>query len=57
MPTKVSQSSVSYTDHGSPTEHCSLCTHYLNPTTCALVVGRIRPEGWCKLFAKRKEVA
>lgn len=54
MPTKVSKESVSYTDSGSPTEHCSLCTHYLNPTTCSRVVGRIRPEGWCELFKKRE---
>lgn len=54
MPTKVSKEFVSYTDSGSPAEHCSLYAHYFNPTTCSRVVGRIRPEGWCELFEKRK---
>ncbi len=46
--TKVSQASVKYTDHGSKEEHCSNCGHYVNPTTCEVVVGKIRPEGWCE---------
>lgn len=50
--TKASKESVAYTDSGSSREHCSNCGHYLNPTTCAVVVGRIRPEGWCKRFEK-----
>lgn len=51
--TKVSKESVNYTDQGSPQEHCSNCSHYLNPTTCEVVVGRIRPEGWCKRWTKK----
>jgi len=29
--------------------------HYANPTTCKIVVGRIRPEGWCKFFKEKEE--
>lgn len=48
--TPASKSSVDYTDNGSKSEHCSICEHYVNPTTCEVVVGRIVPEGWCKRF-------
>lgn len=54
---KQSKEQVRYTDSGTDAEHCSICTHYLNPTTCEVVVGRIVPRGWCKLFAKAKETA
>lgn len=55
MPIQVSKSSVAYTDSGTDAEHCSICTHYLNPTTCKIVAGRIRPEGWCKRFNRKEE--
>lgn len=57
MPAKLSKPSVSYTDSGTDAEHCSICIHYLNPTTCDIVVGRIRPEGWCERFDKKRKVA
>jgi hypothetical protein len=47
-----SKAAVNYTDnHGASNEQCSKCVHYVNATTCEIVVGRIRPEGWCKKFA------
>jgi High potential iron-sulfur protein len=49
---KQSKESTDYTNSGSKTEHCSNCTHYLNPTTCEVVVGKIVPGGWCKLWKK-----
>lgn len=49
---KLSKEQTKYTDHGSRQEHCSLCEHYVNPTTCDRVVGRITPQGWCNQFEK-----
>lgn len=55
MPQRFSKDSVKYTDSGTDAEHCSICTHYLNPTTCAIVVGRIVPRGWCEKFEKQTQ--
>ena len=45
---------VAYTHQGTPKEHCSICAHYINATTCGIVRGRISPGGWCKKFHKSK---
>jgi hypothetical protein len=48
---RYSKEETEYTDdHGTSPEQCSKCTYYANPTTCEIVVGRIRPEGWCNKF-------
>jgi len=43
---------VSYTDHGTKAEHCSICTHFIGPATCEVVLGRVSPQGWCNQFRK-----
>jgi hypothetical protein len=53
--TRYSKEEADYTDDGSKEEHCSICSHYVNPTTCDIVVGRIAPGGWCKHFDKEKK--
>lgn len=54
MAIRHSKEDAKYTDSGTDAEHCSICTHYLNPTTCAIVVGRIVPRGWCRFFEKKE---
>ena len=46
---KFSKSTVDYTDKGKK-EHCSICKHYINKTTCEIVAGIINPNGWCNRF-------
>lgn len=54
VPLKLSKASVDYTgSHGDSPEQCSKCAYYLSPTTCAIVAGRISPEGWCKRFSEQ----
>ena len=43
---------VEYTDDGSEAEHCSICDHYVNATTCAIVNGVINAGGWCNKFTQ-----
>jgi len=50
-----SKESVKYTDNGSKEEHCSICEYYVNQTTCKIVVGRIKPEGWCEKFEDKED--
>jgi hypothetical protein len=55
---KFTKAEVEYTDdHGDNREQCAECAHYINPTTCAIVAGRIRPEGWCARFEARAHKA
>lgn len=35
-------------------DHCSVCRHYVNSTTCSLVIGTIAPDGWCNQFTRAK---
>jgi hypothetical protein len=52
---KYSKASVRYTDdHGDSPEQCSKCAHYLPPSECKIVDGRIRPKGWCNQFVWEK---
>lgn len=56
---KQSKQKVNYTDnHGTSNEQCSKCKHYLkvnvNIGACVVVSGQINPNGWCKMFARKK---
>ena len=44
------QQQAHYTDRGTKAEHCEICEHYVNPTTCRIVSGEIRSYGWCEHF-------
>lgn len=46
---KLPKSEVHYTDKGKA-EHCSICEHYMNKTTCKIVAGEINHNGWCNRF-------
>ncbi len=43
---------------GMKDSHCEMCAHYIRDTAssgiCSLVKGRISPQGWCTLYARRK---
>lgn len=55
---KYSKIEAEYTDNGTEQEHCHICKHYVNVTTCAMcaiIMGRISPEGWCKYFKKERD--
>jgi hypothetical protein len=42
---------VKYTDdHGDSPEQCSKCAWWLGDKTCQVVVGKIKPEGWCMKY-------
>lgn len=50
---KLAKTAVKYTSTGTRSEHCAICMHYQNRTTCKIVAGPIVPQGWCNQF-KRK---
>ena len=49
---KFSHHDVDYTAHGFYKEHCSICTHYIDPDACEGVKSPISPKGWCCRFTK-----
>jgi dihydroorotase len=49
---KLTKASVKYTDEGHKNNHCSICEHYINNNTCQIVIGKIKPMGWCNRFEK-----
>jgi len=53
---KEAKETAEYTDRGTDEEHCSICSHYVNSTTCEIVAGKIAPRGWCKHFDRRRPV-
>jgi hypothetical protein len=52
--TKASKASVHYTDHAeNHEERCALCKYFRRAGTCAIVLGKIAPAGWCEEFSRR----
>lgn len=51
---KVPQASVHYQPRPKGEQKCSTCTNFIADTnTCKLVEGKVVPEGWCDLWAKK----
>jgi hypothetical protein len=50
---KVPQKQVHYRTTPKGNAHCSRCAHFLPPSSCAVVQGKISPNGWCSLFAPK----
>ena len=50
---KVSQEAVNYQPSPKGDQFCGNCGHFIPPTACRLVEGRISPGGWCRLWAKK----
>jgi hypothetical protein len=47
-------SKIQYQYHPQNGERCGKCVMFLPPDECTDVAGTIRPEGWCKIFARKK---
>ena len=48
---------VRYQNYPALDQCCKLCVMYVDPNQCSKVGGFIRPDGWCKLFERKKQVA
>ncbi len=55
----MSQAAAKYQDHPKGAAHCANCTFFTpgaSPTamgTCAVVSGKISPDGWCIMYAAK----
>ncbi len=50
---KVSQGAAQYQSAPKGDQFCGDCAHFIAPTACKLVEGKISPGGWCRLWAKK----
>ncbi len=50
--TKMSQALSKYQSTPKDGAQCSTCSHFVAPSSCAIVVDPIAPEGWCQFYAK-----
>ena len=50
---KVAQKLVQYQEKPKGALECDKCLHFIPPSSCKMVDGKINPKGWCALFAPK----
>lgn len=50
---KSSQKAVHYQDTPHGNQRCDNCREFEPPSSCKVVDGVIKPEGWCKVYIKK----
>jgi len=51
----MSKGQAEYIDKAQdPSQECDACKYFHPPMNCDRVMGRISPEGWCKLFEAKE---
>jgi hypothetical protein len=50
---KVAPKLVQYQEKPKGTQECDGCLHFVAPSSCKMVEGKINPKGWCALFAPK----
>jgi hypothetical protein len=51
---KLSKMQAQYQDQPEGDQKCGNCMHFIAPDACHIVEGKVSPEGWCKLWAKKQ---
>jgi hypothetical protein len=50
---KLSHMLAKYQDAPKNGQQCSTCSHFAEPSSCAIVVDPIAPLGWCQFFVAK----
>jgi hypothetical protein len=50
---KLSQMLSKYQDTPKNGQQCSTCSRFVAPSSCAIVVDPISPEGWCQFYVAK----
>lgn len=50
---KIAQKLVQYQEKPKGPQECDNCLHFVAPSGCKLVEGKINPKGWCQLYAPK----
>lgn len=51
--TKIAQKLVQYQEKPKGPQECDNCLHFVAPSSCKMVEGKINPKGWCQLYAPK----
>ena len=51
---KISQASVAYQDKPKGEQSCASCSLFEPPSSCKTVDGTVSPDGWCRIWAKKR---
>jgi hypothetical protein len=51
--TKIAQKFVQYQEKPKGPQECDNCLHFVAPSSCKMVEGKINPKGWCSLYAPK----
>ena len=52
--TKLPQQLSKYQDTPKNGQQCTTCMHFVAPSSCAIVVDPIVPQGWCQFYMAKK---
>lgn len=55
MADKLAKDAVEYGPGDVDGQHCGACTHFIEPSRCEIVYGRIRSGGWCRKWIGKAE--
>lgn len=50
---KIAQKLVHYQEKPKGPQECDNCLHFVAPSSCKMVEGKINPKGWCQLYAPK----
>lgn len=50
---KIAQKLVQYQEKPKGPQECDNCLHFVAPSSCKMVEGKINPKGWCQLYAPK----
>jgi hypothetical protein len=50
---KIAQKLVQYQEKPKGPQECDNCLHFVAPSSCKMVEGKIEPKGWCQLYAPK----
>ena len=50
---KIAPKLVQYQEKPKGPQECDNCLHFVAPSSCKMVEGKINPKGWCSLFAPK----
>ena len=50
---KIPPKLVKYQEKPKGPQECDNCLHFVPPSSCKTVEGKINPKGWCQLYAPK----
>ena len=49
-PRPMSKTRARYQDKPKDIQNCASCAQFQAPDRCKVVIGKVSPDGWCRLF-------